>query len=702
MFGDEHWSQKQLHFLTHNTVAPGIFMSFRFIVIACLLSWISVSVNIGSRFVSAQDVDSTLEPLLRDFNIKSAKISKELEEKLIPIRQKFIAAVVAQSKVLREKKDDAALNDLDTYLTKVEAAPDTVAAILAICGELAPLHTGLHGAVADFLMEVNVIDKEYAPKLERLKQAAVKSVKQQLAKGKRNPPGFDTKAQKFLEAFTSLPNPQFDRVVPTLPVDDKEAERLWKKTRIEFNLAFDRDILELTNRLFAELYKLHRIAVDNNDNETLKYLNQVERAFRSKPQSVEQAFEESKQRGKTDLMNRPQWRTPMDWIIANQKNLPDPIEAVLIAHAKKCAEVNGLYSEALAKLDASWAGRNAKELKKLLLSDAPLEVMVKEAKKHMSYVGEKHEWLNVSYTYPFPDADADVMDMMRSLEESAQSLVLEADKQDATARNNLIAKLKEIPDADAVQESGRLELMALLTSDYGEGIRGTLIFEADDRLSSEARQATQQYITQAETLREKVYTSQATKVNECRNKLKSKRTALIQKNDFFGALLIDLHLARRSYPIRPIWIRNKNQATSFDRPADFGQTGAVQLLARSQKKGFLTLIDGRPTDWQPRNKVALSFKEFSQSEAEIAKREIYITPYAFNPKHPASKPVEVGMRLKPGDQVIIPQGNTWAESQVADVSPFGVVIESSRFGTQPSYKLVIRSNVRWINEQKVE
>jgi hypothetical protein len=320
----------------------------------------------------------------------------------------------------------------------------------------------------------------------------------------------------------------------------------------------------------------------------------------------------------------------------------------------------------------------------------------------LTYLREEHDWLTYSYTYPLPDSDAEVMQLMRSLEESAQALVLEADKQDAIARNNLIAKLKEIPDADAVQESGRLELMATLTSDYAEGIRGTLIFETDPRLSGEASRATLQYITQAEKLRDKVFASQATKVTECRNKLKSKRTELVQKNDFLGALLIDLHLARRSYPIRPIWIRNKYQNFALEKLASYDRSGFVQLLVRSRQKGFLILTSGKPSDWQTREQVAFSFHEFTQSEAEIAKREIYIRPYEFNPKHPASKPVEVGMRLKPGDQIIIPQGNTWVESRVADVSPFGVVVERSHQGADPSYNLVLRPNVRLINEQKVE
>ena len=675
-------------------------MSMRTAFLVSLLVWFCSSLNVGQGSLYGQAGNNPFEPLLRDFNQKSEKLVQEMEEKLRPARKKFIAAVVTQAQKLGKSDEDEPLRDLNNYLTNVEAAPSLLKALNAITAELPPLHTGVHGSIAVFLEEVNQVDKEYAPKLERLKQALLRSIKQQSTKGKRVGQKLDSKTETFLKDLLAIPNPKFDRVVPQLPENDEEAELVWKRTGIEFNLALDRDILQLTNQLFADLYQLREAAVTNNNDLVLKQLSKVDAAFRAKKPSVEEAF--ARKREPSGFDGTPEWRNPSLWITANQDALLDPIEAVLVKHANKCKELKDTYGEAFASLDKSWASRNSKELKKLLLSDEPLEKKVSGTRSHMRLIREDYGWLTVSHNYPLPGVDPEVTAMLTELTESGRELVLAADKKDAELRNILIAKLKEIQNADAVEESGTQDLLASLTSDYGEGIRGTLVFDVDPRLGAEAKRLTEQYLVKAEQLREKVFSTYTPKVAELRSKLKAKRSALIQKDDFLGALLLDLHLAQRTYPIPPIWVRYNQTMLKTSQQNDYEQSFPVQLLARDSEKGFLVLNFGKPIDWQARERISLSYSEYSKSESEIGKRLIWTNEYKFNPKHPSSKPIEVGMRLKVGDQLLVPASHDWVEKRVKELSPFGVVVEMSNFGTEPSVQIFPRGIVRWINEQKVE
>lgn len=674
----------------------------RALLFVLLICSVWTSMHMGSGSLYGQAGNNPFEPLLRDFSQKSGKLMEEIDEKILPIRKKFVAAVVTQAQKLSKNEEEEPLRDLNNYLTNVEAAPNVIKALDAITAELPPLHTGVHGSIAVFLEEVNQVDKEYAPKLERLKVAVLRSIKQQAAKGKRAGQNLDSKTEKFLKDLLALPNPKFDRVVPQLPENDEEAELVWKRTGIEFNLALDRDILQQTNVLFADLYQLRDAAFTNNNDLMLKQLSRVDAAFRAKKPSVEEAFAIKRNRDPSEFDGTLEWRNPSLWITANQDDLMDPIEVVLVKHANKCKEIKDSYAEAFAKLDKAWAGRNSKELKKLLLSDAPLEKKVSETRSHMRLIREDYEWLTMSHNYPLPGVEPEVMAMLDELTKSGRELVLAADKNDAELRNILIAKLKEIQNADAVEESGLQDLLASLTSDYGEGIRGTLVFDVDPRLGAEAKKLTEQYLVKAEQLREKVFSTYTPKVSELRSKLKAKRSALIQKDDFLGALLLDLHLAQRTYPIPPIWVRYNQNILKTSIQNDYERSFPVQLLARDSQKGFLILNAGKPIDWQARERISLSYNEYTKSEAEIGEKIIWINKYEFNPKHPSSKPLEVGMRLKPGDQLLVPKGREWVERRVKELSPFGVVVEMSNARTEPLIDIIPRGIVRWINEQKVE
>lgn len=654
-----------------------------------------------STSVSGQFGNNPFEPIIRDHTAKSQKLLEEIESRVKKLRQNFVTSVAKHVEVLNDEGNTAAAKALSDFLTKVEAAPNAIASADVITGELLPLHTGAHKFVIEFLDEALLVDKEFALKIERLKQAAIKAMKQQVPKGQRVAPDMANRTQKFMSDFISSTNPKFDGVVPTLPEDDFEAELIYKRTGLEFQMAVKRDILKQTNQLFVDLYTLRLNAAESTNEVVLKQLEKIDLAFRTE-RSIEEQFAQARKASKGEIKGTPIHQDPSGWVMTNLDAIDDTIEPALMEHVKQCKSIRDRHGVSFAKLDSLWAGRNSKELKKILLSDAPLDRQVNEVSRHMRLIRESHPWLTLSYTQTLPGVEPSILEVLEDLEESGHARVMEADRQDAELRNVLIAKLKEIPDADAIEESGKLDVIASLTSDYGEGIRGTLVFDVDPRLNMEAKKLLDQYLDKAEQLRDKIFSDHKSKVAECRVKLKPKRTSLIQKNDFLGAILIDLHLARRTYPVKPIWIRFNNATITFSKSASYETSAPVLLLARNRKKGFLVFAAGDRWDWLSRDKIALSYSEYSKSEAEIGKSKIWTNEYRFNPKDPSSKPLEVGMRLKKGDQLLVPVANGWHEKKVEDLSPFGVVIHVSDFGLGPQIDIFPRGIVRWINEQKVE
>lgn len=649
----------------------------------------------------AQIGNNPFEPLLREYNLKSQKLLGEMESKIEKIKLTFVAGVIKQKGLLEGRGETAAAKTLGDLLGQIEKAPDNVSASDIIAGELLPLDTGVHDLVIAFLDEVLKIDKEYAPKLDKLKQATIKSMKQKVPKGARVAPDFAQRTAKFMSDFISIPNPKFDGVAPALPEDDSEAELIYHRTRAEFEMAMKRDILRQTNQLYVNLYRRRLDAQVAKEEVILKQLLKIDEAFHTQ-KTIANIFGDGRRAKDTDIQGVPDRDNPSSWVSSNRKAIDDSIEPILMEHAEECKAIRDRHGEYFAKLDLLWAGRNSKEIKKLLLSDAPLETQISELSRHLRLTRESYPWLTNSYTEPLPGIDPEMMPWLDELDKEAHDLVQDADVKDAELRNALIVKLKAIPDADAIEESGKLDVVASLTSDYGEGIRGTLVFDVDPRLNPEASKLVEQYLEKAENLRNEMNSAHAKNVAECRSKLRPKRVALVQKNDFLGAALIDLHIARRTYPIKPIWIRICTQVSPFSTQAAYDLSSPALLFARSKEKGFLILGANRQLDWLARDRVTLSYSDYSTSEDEIAKHKIWTNRYEFNPKHPSSKPLEVGMRLKKGDQVLVPVLIGWHERRVEDLSPFGVVVRVSDKDVSSSLDILPRGIVRWINEQKAE
>ena len=354
----------------------------------------------------------------------------------------------------------------------------------------------------------------------------------------------------------------------------------------------------------------------------------------------------------------------------------------------------------MARLDSRWAARNSKELKKLMLSSAPLEEQFSEVKKQMRMSRMSIDWLSQSFAVKLPGVAEEAMVLLNDLEAAGKETLFQANNEDAELRNELITQLKGLVDADAVEESGRLDLLSSLTSDYGEGIRGTLVFDVDPRLSKEAQKLMEKYLAKAEQLREKVFATQANKVAECKSKLKAQRTAMIQKDDFLGAILLDLHLARRSYPIGTIWIRYGTGPSFSSKLASYGLSLPVQLLSRDSEKGFLVCGPNEQWMWVKREQVALSYSDYSESEEQIGKQVIWTNQYRGNSKDPASRPLKADQRVAVGDQVLVPIGFGWEQQTVQDLSPFGIVVHPLSYGADIRTEVLPRGIVRWIVDQK--
>lgn len=666
--------------------------TFRFI-------WFVVLVCVGflePNKLYGQARGNPFEPILRDYNTKSQKLVEEMLRKLLKSKQSFIAGVTKQASVCQDEGLDQAAKSLNDLIDKLNSISDGIAAADLIAADLLPLDTGAHHLVVEFLDETLKLDKEYAPRLDRLKQAAIKSMKQQIQKGKKLDPELAQRTAKFMSDFISVPNPSHEPEVPPLPEDDTEAELVYKRTRVEFDMAVNRDIVSQTNQLFVELYKRRTQAMNANEKDVLKQLAKIDEAFRSKKTIID-LFSESKKANKNEIHGVPNRANPSGWVMANLQAIDDSIEPILLEHVARCKSIRDRYDPAYSKLDSQWAGRNSKEIKKLFLADAPLDTRVKELSRQMRLTRERHPWLTLSYSEPLPDLDPPTMELLGALERVGKERVSEADLKDAGLRDELISKLKNLPDANEDEKSAKLELLAGLTSDYGQGIRGTLVFDLDSRLGAEAKRLLEKYLSQAETMREQVFSSHANEVAECRAKLKPNRSALVQQNDFLGAMLIDLHLARRTYPIKPIWVRVSTQVSPFSKKVDIDSSFPFLLIARNQSKGFLIYGTSQNWEWHSRDRVALGYSDCTSSELKAGETKTWTNRFRPNPKYPASKPLDIGERLKEGDAVLVPVLNDWRERKVQDLSPFGVVVHVSEHETSPQIDVIPRSVVRKID-----
>lgn len=664
-----------------------------------LIALLLVATSAASAF--AQGGNNPFEPLLRDYEAKSKKLLAEMEKKVGIHQATLVAEMSAQIEQLIMDGEQPSADKLKQLLTAIKAAPDFVTAADTIAADILPLKTGAHHIVIKYLDGVLTIDKEYAPKLEKLKVATLKTMKQQLGRGARLDPALVERATKFMYDFLAIPNPKFDGEIPPMPEEEREASVVWQRTATEFNAAWDQELLRQKNQLFVELHEVLVAAKANKNALVIQQLSKIDEIFRRPPPANPLDIIEDQKREKGQkLAGYVHPRDPSGWIMSHLDDVDDVIDPVLQNYMKQCALINDRFEGLMARLDSRWAARNSKELKKLMLSSAPLEEQFSEVKKLMRMSRMSIDWLSQSFAVKLPGVAEEAMVLLNDLEAAGKETLFQANNEDAELRNELITQLKGLVDADAVEESGRLDLLSSLTSDYGEGIRGTLVFDVDPRLSKEAQKLMEKYLAKAEQLREKVFATQANKVAECKSKLKAQRTAMIQKDDFLGAILLDLHLARRSYPIGTIWIRYGTGPSFSSKLASYGLSLPVQLLSRDSEKGFLVCGPNEQWMWVKREQVALSYSDYSESEEQVGKQVIWTNQYRENSKDPASRPLKADQRVAVGDQVLVPIGFGWEQQTVQDLSPFGIVVHPLSYGADIRTEVLPRGIVRWIVDQK--
>lgn len=641
-------------------------------ILICLLI-----VFFGLGRANGQLADEALEKLLRQSTEKSEKLLAEMESKAKVLVKNLLKALIAKAESLEQAGEQANANTVRGLVRKIETAANAIEAVDISLSEPQPLATGIHQHLVDLEDAILEINKEYAPKVARTREPVVKYLKGQLQRGRGANAANADQLLKFYDDYVSVPQPTFDDFVPVLPPDDHEAELIWVRTRKELKTSYDRDIRRETASMFVKLYDMRVNAIAKQDQVIVTRLDEIDTAFRTS-ESIEQAFS-TKRRDNAKLSGRPDWQDPSGWLSINRKKIPSPIAEVIQSHSEWCAERMQRFRKVTGELDQRWSSRNAKKLKEVMLSDATLEVQVKEIRKHFQLMRKRPEWFGQDVTIPLPDSTPEVMGLLKAFDESVKARLEKANQQDAQWRQALVASLEQMNDANDEAEAARLELIDTLTSDYAEGIRGTLLFEASPSLSKQATSAVNEYIKKADTLRDDLAREHAKKVFEFRLKLKPKRMALIKQNDFEGALLVDFHIERRDNPIPPIWIRSVTTPRFGKGKVPYGWTSPGLLFAKGAK-GLLVGTGNTPR-WVSRQDVILSWKEIDETQEVVGKSILGPFGASATETKPPSQLINALTRLSIGDEVLAFKGRAWETLEIADLSPFGAVFHSTPLGS---------------------
>jgi hypothetical protein len=647
-----------------------------------------------SHCVAAQIGNGEIEAMLAPHRAKNEALVVEMSAKAKAEVDKLLAATRTRIQELKNENEGQYADELTGYLNRIESAPTPFEALDEAAAPMPSIPTGIHEHVVILEDEILKFNKDYAPKVDRNQALMLKAAKQYWQRQEKLNPQAAATTRKFYLDLLAVPSPKFDDQLPTIPTDPEEARVVWKRFQAEMKTATDSYIRREMWSLFAKLYELRQTAKADANGVLLGRIDEVGKAFLTE-ENLDQAFARMKQedRNRNLLSGVPNWAVPRGWLEINRKKLEGKLWDVLEPHTVWCEARVKKHNKVISELNKRWAPFNSKELKDLIASNPPYAELRRAIEKQFKLLDEPPVWLRDPVHVPLPESTPQVTKLLQEFDLGAAKRLEAANQADAAERLTLITLLERAKDADSIEESGRLDVLKVLKSDYGVGLRGLLVVDVDERSSDEVREAVTRYLEKGLKRLADLTKKHESALAECRTKLKSARSAFLSQADFEGLLLLETHLYRREHPLPPIWIRVNSSSNLTRGPQPYDWSRPMRLFSRRGNE-FLVEAFGVNFEWMPRHHVLLGWNEIIESAEDVVRKNGAYAKWGDESKLPPSQPLDDSMHLAVGDKVIVDIGRFFETLPVSDVSPFGVVVERDPGGASSRLDVFPRPAVR--------
>ena len=302
-----------------------------------------------------------------------------------------------------------------------------------------------------------------------------------------------------------------------------------------------------------------------------------------------------------------------------------------------------------------------------LWTDLPLREKQSFLEEYLFLGGEPSEWLQRGRFDAYSNSPKPMpigLSAARIVENGAkrlQNLLRAAEQAFAPQRSALLAELSDAAisaELTEEQKNAARKMLAHLQADYGQGFRGLMLFEVDERLPSKFTEHANNFYRRFHDALDALKLRRESELAKIKQELAKLQAELLRDRQFVELFAIDLRLEQLRQYVRPLWIFAVRDSTA-QHPEN------ALLLDVSDDRYLVSFAIDRKEHWLTRQQLWL------RPTPELQPR-IFLTPV---PAIGPGTPLGEDDALEQGDGLLCFRQGIWHPVTIVDTSPFGVVIQ---------------------------